>query len=307
MAIGLARLAEFLSESSAARVAATARRVATIRLGTHEHLCATLWSSDIAVTCSQALPEQDSYLLLLEQGHAIAHLAWRDDATGLAGLRLSAPNPLQAGPSPDPIEAGTWLIAIGIDETGRPVASLVVAQSDPASPPEASFGIDRAAGPGDRGGPLIAASGAVVGIVTGGAANGTFMARAVASPEITRLVGETHAPAMDAAPIRAEPARPRGWLGAGLQPSTLPREFSALAGQGSGRKVVDIVPGGPADCAGMVAGDIVLTIAEQTMVGDGAVREFLSHARIGETAQIVLLRSGRLVRLNITVSENPAG
>ena len=42
------------------------------------------------------------------------------------------------------------------------------------------------------------------------------------------------------------------------------------------------------------------------MVGSGAVRDFLSEERIGTTAEMVLLRSGELISLNITVRERPA-
>ena len=335
MATRLTELANFLSDSSAVPVAASARRVAAIRLGARRHLCATLWSSDIAITCSRLLPDQDSYLLLMDDGHAIAHLAWRDKATGLAGLRLAAPYPLPACPPPQPIAEDSWLLSVGIDDKGQPVPVLATPKIIPAgSPPKSWFHIDRKPGDGDFGGPLIAPSGALVGIISDGGAPGPGVgqARVIPYSAIMRLVGEPHelktsgpqaaAPVMAkdhagsavagnplAGPPDAETGQGggSGWLGVGLQPSALSRAFAAVAGQRSGRKVFDIVPDGPADLAGLRSGDIVLSIANQSMVGDGAVRRFLSRAKIGETAEIVALRAGELIRLNITVSESPAG
>ena len=319
-------LVNFLSDGAAVRVAASARRVAAVRLGAGRHLCATLWSADIAVTCSRLLPDQDSYLLLMEDGHAIVHLAWRDAATGLAGLRLAAPYPLPACPAPQPVAGDGWLISIGIDDKGQPVAGLAEPATGAAGSPSPWFPIEREPGIGDFGGPLIAPSGALVGILSDGGAAGTGPARVIAHAEITRLVGkpsaaEFAAPAMartgdgesraEAAPAGSPTAAGQGggsgWLGVGLQPSALSRAFAAVAGQSSGRKVFDIVPDGPADRAGLRSGDIVLSIANQSMVGDRAVRRFLSGARVGETAEIVALRGGELIRLNITVSQSPAG
>ncbi len=346
MTTALTTLLSFLSESAAARVSAAARRVAAIRLGARKHLCATLWSADVAVTCSQFLPEQGSYLLLLEDGHAVAHLAWRDEATGLAGLRLETPSPVAPCPPPHPVQTQAqgqaWLISVGIDDTGAPAAGLVAPQATPAGQPaESSFGIDRTAGPGDFGGPLLAPSGAVVGIIatSGAGGHGPVAARIIPYSEVTRLVRQAHdAPSGPQPPRRREDhsragratasakmdvrqdahgkaaalrrgtleTAPRGWLGVGLQPTTVPRARRSLAGQDSGRKVVDIIPGGPAEQAGLLAGDIVLTIAGNSMVGSGAVREFLGLARIGETAEVKLLRDKELIRVNIIVSESPA-
>ena len=326
MTIGLSELAAFLSAGTAARVAASARRVAAIRLGAGRHVCATLWSSDVAVTCSRLLPDQDSYLLLMDDGHAIVHLAWRDEATGLAGLRLAAPYLLPACPAPHPISGDGWLVSIGIDDRGHPVASLAVPATGPGGAMAPWFLIDREPGDGDFGGPLIAPSGALVGILSDGGAQGPGVgqARVLAHAEIARLVGTTAeipapvtakggdgvslAPPV-AGPQNAEAGQPggNGWLGVGLQPSALSRAFTAVAGQSSGRKVFDVVPDGPADLAGLRAGDIVLSIANQSMVGDRAVRRFLSGARVGETAEIVALRGGELIRLNITVRQSPAG
>ena len=311
---------DFLPDSLATLVSSSARRVLAIRLGVHQHLCATLWSSDVAVTCSRFLPEQESYLLLLDQGHAIAHLAWRDEATGLAGLRLAVPHPLPACPSPGPIEADTWLISIGVDEAASPIASLAAPRNSldlkNGSPLEYSFTLEQEASPSNCGGPLIAPSGALAGILTcnGATASTAGWVRVVSYLAVTRLVGATHLMAVTpAAPPAWPPARigrkadsPRGWLGLSLQPSLLAPVFFAVAGQSSGRKVINVIPNGPADRAGLQLGDIVLTIADQSMVGDGAVREYLYKARIGETAPITLLRSGKMVGLTITVSETPA-
>ncbi len=354
MTTGLTELLAFLSDSAAVQVAAAARRVAAIRIGTRKHLCATLWSPDFAVTCAWSLPEQDRFLLLLDSGHAVGHLAWRDEDSGLAGIQLDTAHPLPAIPAPRPIAPDTALISVGIDDAGAPVAGLAVLLDAPAGKGNGTArifpGIDRDAGSGDLGGPLIAPSGALVGIIARHDGQGG-PAHVVPHAVVTRLIASAQAPCeapvhahvhelaadalfpvpradafghqamngdtdvmtlpatrpMNGALYRKPPSGRRGWLGVGLQPTSVPRALRPLAGQNSGRMVIDIVPDGPADRAGLLPGDVVLTIAEHSMVGAGAVRDFLSQDRVGETAEIVLLRSGELFSLNITVSERPPG
>ena len=327
MATGLTELLGFLSDSTAARVTATARRVAAIRIGTRQHLCATLWSPDVAVACGRLLPEQDSYLLLLDSGHAVGRIVWRDEASGLAGMQLDTahplptplPTPTPTPPGPGETEPGTLLISIGVDAAGTPVAGLAVLRGPLDGQPTARFpSIDRETGSGDLGGPLIAPSGALVGIVTRGCGRDgkAGPARVIAHAEIARLVARTppsKAPKATAGPVDppnetqklAVQARSRGWLGLGLQPIVVARGLRDLAGQISGRMVIDIVPNGPADQAGLLSGDVVLTIDEHSLVGSGAMRDFLAQDRIGDTSEMVLLRAGELIRLNITVSARP--
>lgn len=224
MATGLTELLGFLSDSTAARVTATARRVAAIRIGTRQHLCATLWSPDVAVACGRLLPEQDSYLLLLDSGHAVGRIVWRDEASGLAGMQLDTahplptplPTPTPTPPGPGETEPGTLLISIGVDAAGTPVAGLAVLRGPLDGQPTARFpSIDRETGSGDLGGPLIAPSGALVGIVTRGCGRDgkAGPARVIAHAEIARLVAHPphrkHRKRRPAPWIR--PMKPRSW------------------------------------------------------------------------------------------------
>lgn len=318
MTTALTDLLRFLSDSAAVHVAATARRLAVIRIGTRQHICATIWSPDLAITCTWSLPDRDRYLLLLDNGHAVGRLLWRDDPSGLAGLQLETRHDLAALPDAPEIEPDTLLIAVGIDDSGAPVAGLAVLQPAPCgSDGEAANAfprIDRNIGSGDIGGPVVAPTGALVGIIAHGSTGQGRIgpAHVVPHAEISRLAARPLPPEPEPAALKSpEPNckldSPRGWLGMELQPVAVPWKSRRLAGQNSGRKVILVVPGGPADRAGLLAGDIVLTIAENSMVGAGAVRDFLSQERIGTIAEMVLLRAGELISTSITVCARPPG
>jgi S1-C subfamily serine protease len=92
----------------------------------------------------------------------------------------------------------------------------------------------------------------------------------------------------------------RGWLGVGLQAVAVPDALQAEAGQASGAMVMSLVPGGPAAKAGVVAGDIVLTV-------DGARKIASALAgSIGRTAELRLIRGGAVLSLQATIEARSA-
>lgn len=316
MTPALTDLLPLLSDSMAGHVATAAKRLAAIRLSNGRHICATLWSSDLVVTCGDLLPEREQYVVLIEGRQMVGRMLWRDEVTSLSGLRLDTPHALPdmaAPPEAQDVGPETLLIAIGVDNTGAAVAGLAVLQhSRPESGPGGSFpGIDRDSGPNDIGGPVIAPGGALVGIIARGGAwrGGIGSTRVIPYAEIAKLAashqGRTGSGAILAPQATHRPDTPRGWLGVELQPATVPLRFRNLTGQGSGRRVTAIFPNGPACRAGMLAGDIVLTIAERSMTGSGTVRDFLSPDRIGSKVEIVLLRGDDLISLDVTVGGHP--
>ena len=299
---GSTRLLDFLATATAARVAVTARRVGAIRMGARHPLSATIWGPNLALTCERSLPDQDHYLLLLDHGHAIAHLLWRDRDTGLAVLRLDTKLALAEPLRRMAATPGALLVIAGVDEAGQTAAALAVLENRDESEP---LGLDRPLGRGDAGAALIAACGALVGIVAAASAG---HARVIPHDAIAHMLTlqPTELPPSHSLPAREKPAKTdtRGWLGAELQPVAVPIELRQLARQNSGRLVIQITSPGPAERAGLAPGDIVLCIAEQSMVGYGAVRGFLAK-RIGQTLEMLLLREGQLVGLDIVVGERP--
>ena len=305
MSAPLTQFLSLLSDRAATAVAAAATRLAAVHLGAGPPICATLWSADFGVTCAGSLPEQDRYSLALDGGIAVGWLAWRDEASGLAGLQLDRRQALPATPAPGTTAPGTLLISLGIDAAGAKMGALAVL-GEPSmgryEPPDRAFyPIDRVLGPGDLGGNLIAPNGAMIGILTRRADGEGCV---IPAATIARLVAGAQTIGSELDPGQPH-GEARGWLGVQLQPAAVPRALRPLAGQNSGRRVIATVPDGPAEQAGLLAGDLLLTIAELSMVGSGAVRGFLSLRRIGETAEMVLVRGGELISLDITVGRRP--
>jgi predicted metalloprotease with PDZ domain len=79
----------------------------------------------------------------------------------------------------------------------------------------------------------------------------------------------------------APEARARAWIGV----------FLGEAVDG-GAQLVAVVPGGPADRAGLIAGDVVLRAGEIRIEGVGDLTERLETTEIGQPLEIELLRTG---------------
>jgi S1-C subfamily serine protease len=154
---------------------------------------------------------------------------------------------------------------------------------------------DAALNPGNSGGPLVNASGEVVGINTAvipGAQNICF---AVASNTAAHVLSQI---------VRFGRVR-RSSLGIAGQKTPLPRRLALhhdLA-QASGVLVLEVIKGGPAEAAGVRAGDIVIAIAGEAITGvDDLVRR-LTADRVGTSLQLKVLRGTDLLQLRVSPAE----
>ena len=90
-----------------------------------------------------------------------------------------------------------------------------------------------------------------------------------------------------------------------LQPITVPDALVPRTGQTSGRMVVNITTGGPADRGGLRIGDVLLTINGTETSGPHALRAFLGADKIGTTVEVGLLRDGTLLTTHLVVAAQP--
>ena len=69
--------------------------------------------------------------------------------------------------------------------------------------------------------------------------------------------------------------------------------------------VVNVQPGGPADLAGVMMGDVLVAL-DGTPVGDiDDVQAVLGPHRVGSTVLVSIIRAGAPVEAAITVGERP--
>jgi S1-C subfamily serine protease len=91
----------------------------------------------------------------------------------------------------------------------------------------------------------------------------------------------------------------RGYLGVGTQAVRLPDAASASAGQARGLLVSSVQPGSAAERAGLLLGDVLLTLGAATLGDAGGLQAALEDAE-GQTLPLGLLRAGQKLVLGAT-------
>lgn len=286
------------SSALAARAAVVRGAIAAIRLADGRHLSATLWQADVAIASEQSLPRRDEFELVLAGGAvAKAKLAGRDPGTNIAALRLERPVDFQSPINAEAV-AGAFALAYGADGAGGVRARLgVVNTAGPEWASSAGGRIDRyivldiALARAEEGGPVLDAAGARLGITTFGPRGRVLV---IPSATIERVL-----------PALLKDGRvARGWLGIGLQPVAVPDALKEQAGQPGGAMVMSIAADSPAAKAGLVAGDIVLSVNGTPAYRLRRIAAALSD--IGRPAELRVIRGGKLVSVQATIAARPA-
>ena len=278
---------------------ALAERAASVRpaLAAISRLSAFLWQADLAITSEQSLPKRDEYELVTAAGVLKAKLAGRDPGTNIAALRLERALDVPAWTQGEPT-SGALALAYGADGAGGVRARIGIVNavgdewtSSAGGRLDRYVALDIKLARAEEGGPVLDASGRLLGMSTFGPRGRVLVIPAVT---IARV-----APA-----LAAEGRIARGWLGVGLQPVAVPEPLQEQAGQRAGAMVMSLAADGPAAKAGLVAGDIVLSVN-----GTPAYRLRRIAAALGEVgraAELRLIRGGALVSVQATIEARPA-
>jgi S1-C subfamily serine protease len=295
-----------LSAAIAARVAAAAPILAAIDAGRGRWLGGILWRPGVVVTSRQALPAAERYAVVLGGGEArTATPAGDDPGTNVAVLRLESGEGAAETTPPFPRageqQPGMLAVLVGAGENGRPTARLAtVHATGPAWHSLAGGRIDRLLRldgrlrPAEEGGPVLdAAAGALLGMSTSGPRG-----RVLVIPH------ETVERVLD--PILREGRVGRAWLGLGLQPVEVPAVLREAAGQDSGLMVVGLASGGPAEGAGVLPGDILLAFDSVRVHRPRGLAALLGAERIGQVAELRIMRAGAVQTLTLTPAPRPA-
>jgi S1-C subfamily serine protease len=220
-------------------------------------------------------------------------LVGRDPLSDLAVLRADGEGLEPAGlGDAEALRVGQLVVAIGNPNgfAGSVTAGVVSAlgRSLPAVSRGAGRIIDNviqtdaALNPGNSGGALADSSGRVVGINT--AVAGVGLGLAVPINEAThRVIGA----------LMSEGRVRRAYLGIAGGPRPLPPQGRAHSSADTCVEVVEVVPGSPADSAGIRPEDLVLEVAGTTVASVEDLQRLMVPELIGARVPVRLLRHGR--------------
>ena len=161
---------------------------------------------------------------------------------------------------------------------------------------------DAALNPGNSGGPLVSSAGEIVGINTAMIQRAQGICFAVASNTAVFAVSEFIATAgPKGGRVR------RAHIGIAAETVPLPRRLSLATGAGARAiRVSEVEKGGPAAAAGVLAGDLLLSLDGVAIEGADALIRLLNAERIGKATTLALLRGGVVEHRTVVPVERKA-
>jgi S1-C subfamily serine protease len=226
-----------------------------------------------------------------------------DPLSDLAVLRTAGPTPPPAElGEADQLVVGQLVVAVGnpLGLAGSVTAGVVSAlgRSLPTRSAAAARLIedviqtDAALNPGNSGGALADSHARVVGINTAVAGVGVGLAVPVNATS-RRIISAL----MQQGRVR------RAYLGLVSMPAPLPAPLAERVGRAAGLRVVEVVAGGPADRAGLRAGDLLLSAAGHPVSAAQDLQRLMFDEAIGRPMPITVTRNGALVDVIAEPSE----
>ncbi|HMD78479.1 MAG TPA: trypsin-like peptidase domain-containing protein [Nitrososphaerales archaeon] len=260
-----------------------------------------VWSDGLIVTASHVIGGAEDPTVVLSDGRELkSKVVGRDNYTDVALLRVEEDGlkPIQTGSSGE-TRVGQFVLAMANAFGSKPAATWGIVTSRSRSMRgwwgitiEDAVVTDAKLNPGYSGGPLVDASGRMLGMnVAYFAGRGV----AVSIDSLKDIVGK----------LSKDGRIKKGFLGVVVEPVELPDEVATSQGvdQEEGLLVRAVEPGSPARNAGVTIGDVILRLGDAKATDEYQLHRALSGEVVGRTTSLWVLRGEKLTELKITPKE----
>lgn len=275
-------------------------------------------SDGLIVTNRHVVSDDEAvYTVVLSDGRTFeANVLALDPVLDVALIKIEASElpVLELGDSGG-IKIGQTTIAIGyaLAEFGNTVTQGVVSGIGRRVQAGNGFGFneiieeaiqtDAAINPGNSGGPLLNLAGKVIGINTAVSREGQLVGFAIPIDSVKRTIES----------VRMHGRIIRPWLGVRHVPVTprlaetngLPVTYGVLIFKGETLEELAVIPGSPADKAGIVEHDIILEINGKKLEDKTSLVQEISKYQVGDTVEMRLLHDGKEKIVKVTLAEFP--
>lgn len=265
-----------------------------------------LWpdGNGVIVTADHVVERDEDIIVRLANGTKIsASVVGRDPGSDLAVLRLAQtdnlPPAAELAPS-DSVRIGHLVLAVARPGEGAPMATFGIVSAIGGSWRTARGGTvggyiraDAALFTGFSGGPLVDSAGRVIGLNSWHLAGGQELA--IPAQIVSHIV---HA-------ILTQGRVRRAYLGVTSQPVTLPAALQQKLGltQRTALVLVSVEAGSPADQAGLLLGDVLISLDNQSVTDARDLQVALSTLSVGTPTVATIIRGGEPKTISITPGE----
>lgn len=257
----------------------------------------------LIVTNNHVIRDADEVRVTFYDDETItAEVVGRDEKTDIAVLRVDTDKELTAATfgDSDSVRVGDWIVAIGnpFGLGGTVTAGIVSArQRDIDSGPYDDFlQTDASINRGNSGGPMFNMKGEVIGINTaifspsgGSVGIGFAIPSSLAEPVIRQIVKYGHTR--------------RGWLGVRIQSITEEIADSLGLESEDGALIASVTQDGPAQKAGLQAGDIILSFNGENIKEMRRLPRLVAETDIASNVQVEYWRDGETKKTTVTIGE----
>jgi len=255
------------------------------------------------VTNNHVIDGGGEITVVMDDGKKLkAKLIGTDKRTDLAVLKIEGENLPFVGWSEAKPQVGEWVMAVGNPfGLGGSVSTGIISASGRAigsGPYDDYLQIDAAVNRGNSGGPTFNLDGEVIGVNTaifspnGGSVGVGF---AISAKLASSVIGD----------LIENGSITRGWLGVSIQ--DVSPEFAESLGldSPSGALVSELTDGGPAQMAGLKAGDTVLAVGDTKIESTRDLARTIAALKPGKESKITLWRQGKEKIIDVEIGTLP--
>jgi S1-C subfamily serine protease len=259
------------------------------------------FAKDLILTANHVVEREEDINVILADGTEVkARLAGRDPGTDLAVLKLDSASATPAEVSKTVARVGQFVLAIGRPSKNGIESSFGTVNSIGGPARTARGGMlekfiktDVVSYPGFSGGPLVNGDGTIFGINTSGFGSGS----AITIPaDVAWKIAET---------LAKHGKIKHGYLGIRSHTVNIPADSQKLLKrvQETGLLLVGLEEDSPAGKAGLIVGDILVSIAGEPVEHHDELFTRLSGDVVGKTVSIEILRGGKVESVNVEIGE----
>ena len=283
-----------LSNELAAAVQQAERHVVAVHARPRFSSSGVLWKPGVVVTAEHTIRREEEIRVTLPDGNTVpATLAGADSGTDIAVLKVESPAAADAPRRTAAPAPGTLALALGRSEDSGVNAALGIISARSGEWRTWRGGqldhyirLDVNVFPTSDGGAVINTAGELIGIAT--TALSRIAGLAIPAVTIDRVTEQ----------ILTRGRVARGYLGVGLHPVELDDHHKGLI-------VLSLEASGPAAKAGVLVGDIFVSLAGQSVSETEDLQAALESHAPGTAVEAEILRGGASRKISITVGERP--